>query len=206
MRWSRCSGLFARLRLQVNEAKSAVARAWERKFLGYSFWIAPGRMVRFASRRQALAEMKARVRQITSRTGGRSMTRIAEELRSYLTGWKLYFQLAETPNIFREIDKWLHHRLRAGTAQAVETRHHHLPRSSAPEDSRTRSHGRWRPTSAAGGRPHCTQPSPPLCLSHTSTGSAFPASPVDLNHRTAGCGPACPVVGGDSGTNPLPLS
>jgi group II intron reverse transcriptase/maturase len=105
--------LFARLRLQVNEAKSTVARAWERKFLGYSFWIAPGRMVRFRVAPAALAEMKARVRQITSRTGGRSMTRIAEELRSYLTGWKLYFQLAETPNIFREIDKWLHHRLRA---------------------------------------------------------------------------------------------
>jgi len=105
--------LFARLRLQVNEAKSTVARAWERKFLGYSFWVAPGRAIRFRVAPAALAEMKARVRVITSRNGGRSMTAIAAELRSYLTGWKLYFQLAETPRTFRELDEWLRHRLRA---------------------------------------------------------------------------------------------
>jgi group II intron reverse transcriptase/maturase len=105
--------LFARLRLQVNESKSAVARAWERKFLGYSFWVAPGRVVRPRVAPAALAEMKARVRVITSRTGGRSMTKVAEELRSYLTGWKLYYQLAETPRIFRDHDEWLRRRLRA---------------------------------------------------------------------------------------------
>jgi group II intron reverse transcriptase/maturase len=105
--------LFARLRLQVNEAKSTVARAWERKFLGYSFWVAAGRVIRPRVAPAALAEMKARVRLITSRNGGRSMTRVAEELRSYLIGWKRYFQLAETPGVFRELDKWLHHRLRA---------------------------------------------------------------------------------------------
>lgn len=105
--------LFARLRLQVNEAKSTAARAWERKFLGYSFWVAPGRVIRPRVAPAALAEMKARVRQITSRTGGRSLTKVAEELRSYLTGWKLYFRLAETPKIFREHDEWLRRRLRA---------------------------------------------------------------------------------------------
>lgn len=105
--------LFARLRLHVNESKSAVARVWERKFLGYSFWVAKGRVVQPRVAPAALAEMKARVRQITSRTGGRSLTKVAEELRSYLTGWKRYFQLAETPKIFREHDKWLRRRLRA---------------------------------------------------------------------------------------------
>jgi group II intron reverse transcriptase/maturase len=105
--------LFARLRLEVNDAKSAVARAWERKFLGYSFWVAKGRVIRPRVAPAALAEMKARVRLITSRNGGRSMTKVAEELRSYLTGWKLYFQLAETPGIFDDLDKWLRHRLRA---------------------------------------------------------------------------------------------
>ena len=105
--------LFARLRLQVNDAKSTVARAWERKFLGYSFWVAPGRVIRPRVAPAALAAMKARVRLITSRTGGRSMTTVAGELRSYLTGWKLYFRLAETPSIFRGLDQWLHHRLRA---------------------------------------------------------------------------------------------
>lgn len=105
--------LFARLRLQVNDAKSTVARVWERKFLGYSFWVAPGRVVRPRVAPAALAEMKARVRLITSRTGGRELTKVAEELRSYLSGWKLYFQLAETPRTFRDLDEWLRHRLRA---------------------------------------------------------------------------------------------
>ena len=105
--------LFARLRLQVNDAKSAVARAWERKFLGYSFWVAKGRVIRPRVAPAALAEMKARVRLITSRNGGRSMKTVAAELRSYLTGWKLYFQLAETPRIFRDLDEWLRRRLRA---------------------------------------------------------------------------------------------
>jgi RNA-directed DNA polymerase len=105
--------LFARLRLQVNEAKSTVARVWERKFLGYSFWVARGRVTRLRVAPAALAEMKARVRVITSRTGGRSLTAVAAELRSYLTGWKLYFQLAETPRTFRDLDEWLRHRLRA---------------------------------------------------------------------------------------------
>ena len=104
--------LFARLRLQVNEAKSTVARAWERKFLGYSFWVAAGRVIRPRVAPAALAEMKARVRDITSRNGGRSMAVVIAELRSYLTGWKLYFQLAETPRIFEDLDKWLRHRLR----------------------------------------------------------------------------------------------
>ena len=105
--------LFARLRLQVNESKSAVARAWERKFLGYSFWVGVGRAIRYRVAPAALAEMKARVRLITSRTGGRSMESVAKELRSYLTGWKLYFQLAETPSIFQALDEWLRRRVRA---------------------------------------------------------------------------------------------
>jgi len=105
--------LFARLRLQVNDAKSTVARAWERKFLGYSFWVAVGRVIRVRVAPAALAEMKVRVRAITSRTGGRSLTTIAAELRSYLTGWKLYFQLAETPRVFRDLDEWIRRRTRA---------------------------------------------------------------------------------------------
>lgn len=105
--------LFARLRLQVNESKSAVARAWERTFLGYSFYIAAGRTIRYRVAPTALAEMKNRVRVLTSRTGGRSMERVAQDLRSYLVGWKNYFQLAETPKAFRELDEWIRRRVRA---------------------------------------------------------------------------------------------
>jgi group II intron reverse transcriptase/maturase len=104
--------LFARLRLQVNESKSAVARAWERKFLGYSFWVAVGRVVRPRVAPAALAEMKARVRVITSRTGGRNMESVAQDLRSYLVGWKNYFRLAATPRGFSDLDEWIRRRLR----------------------------------------------------------------------------------------------
>jgi group II intron reverse transcriptase/maturase len=105
--------LFANLRLQVNESKSAVARVWERKFLGYSFWVAVGRMVRPRVAPAALAEMKARVRVITSRNGGRSMQSVTQDLRSYLVGWKNYFQLAETPRAFSDLDEWIRRRMRA---------------------------------------------------------------------------------------------
>jgi group II intron reverse transcriptase/maturase len=105
--------LYARLRLRVNENKSAVARAWERKFLGFSFWVAPGRAIRRRIAPEALKAMKDRVRQITCRNGGRSLTAVAAELREYLTGWKAYFRLAETPRAFRDLDEWIRHRVRA---------------------------------------------------------------------------------------------
>jgi len=105
--------LYERLRLRVNESKSAVDRAWNRKLLGYSFWVAPGRVVKRRVARKALAAMKQRVRLITKRTRGRSIDQVARDLRSYLVGWKGYFRLADTPGIFRELDEWIRHRLRA---------------------------------------------------------------------------------------------
>ena len=105
--------LYAVLRLRINEAKSAVARPWDRKFLGYSFWVAPGRKVKRRVSPKALAAMKERVRGITTRNGGRNMTAVFQELRGYLAGWKEYFRLADTPGIFGGIDEWIRHRLRA---------------------------------------------------------------------------------------------
>ena len=104
--------LYARLRLRVNEAKSAVARPWDRKFLGYSFWVAPGRKAKRRVAPKALAAMKERVREITARNGGRSMDRVLAELRGYLVGWKEYFRLAETPQLLSVVDEWIRHRLR----------------------------------------------------------------------------------------------
>jgi hypothetical protein len=57
--------------------------------------------------------MKDRVRRLTRRSGGRSLEQVAGDLRSYLPGWKAYFRLAETPGVFRELDQWIRHRLRA---------------------------------------------------------------------------------------------
>jgi RNA-directed DNA polymerase len=104
--------LYAQLKLRVNPAKSAVAPARDRSFLGYSFWYAPGKIVKRRVAPKALEKMKERVREITSRSGGRSLTQVGSLLRSYLLGWKSYFRLADTPNVFADVDKWLHRRLR----------------------------------------------------------------------------------------------
>ena len=103
---------YARLRLRINEAKSAVARPWDRKLLGYRFWVAKGRVAKRRVAPKALEAMKQRVRQITDRNGGRSMRTRFAELRSYLAGWKEYFRLAETPRVFSDLDEWIRHRLR----------------------------------------------------------------------------------------------
>jgi RNA-directed DNA polymerase len=105
--------LYARLKLRINEAKSAIDWAKNRKLLGYSFWIGPGRTVKRRVARKALETMKDKVRLITKRTRGRSIKQIAMELRSYLAGWKEYFRLADTPRIFSDLDEWIRHRLRA---------------------------------------------------------------------------------------------
>jgi RNA-directed DNA polymerase len=105
--------LYAGLKLQINEAKSAVASAIGRKFLGYELWVAKGREVRCAVAHKALANFKARIRQLTRRSGGRSMTQVVEKLRPFMLGWKAYFAMAQTPKVWRELDEWLRHRLRA---------------------------------------------------------------------------------------------
>ncbi len=105
--------LYTGLRLQINEAKSAVARAFGRKFLGYALWVAKGREVKCKVAEKPLQNFKARIRQFTRRSGGRSMAQVVEKLRPYVLGWKAYFGMAQTPRVWRELDEWLRHRLRA---------------------------------------------------------------------------------------------
>jgi RNA-directed DNA polymerase len=105
--------LYAKLRLQINEAKSAVASAFGRKFLGYALWVAKGREVKCKVADKPLQNFKVRIRQLTRRSGGRSMSEVVEKLRPYLLGWKAYFGLSQTPRVWRELDEWLRHRLRA---------------------------------------------------------------------------------------------
>lgn len=105
--------LYAGLKLQINEAKSAVASALGRKFLGYALWVAKGGEVKCKVADKALGTFKARIRQLTRRSGGRSLEQAMDKLRPYLLGWKAYFGLAQTPRIWRELDEWLRHRLRA---------------------------------------------------------------------------------------------
>jgi len=105
--------VYGKLQLTVNEAKSAIAPVFGRKFLGYSLWVAAKGQVKRKVAAKPLAKFKQRVRQLTARAGGRSMQQVVERLRSYLLGWKAYFRLAQTPKVWRTLDEWLRHRLRA---------------------------------------------------------------------------------------------
>lgn len=103
---------YGKLRLKVNETKSAVANVSGRKFLGYSFWFAKEGVKRKVAVKP-LSMFKQRVRQLTRRSGGRSVAEVIDKLKAYLLGWKAYFGLAQTPGVWRTLDEWLRHRLRA---------------------------------------------------------------------------------------------
>jgi RNA-directed DNA polymerase len=106
-------GQYAKLRLRVNSAKSAIARVWERSFLGFCFWVAPGRTVRRRVAPTAMTKLKHRIRTITARSGGRSVVQVVAALRRYVVGWYQYFRLADTPRVFAGLDRWIARRLRA---------------------------------------------------------------------------------------------
>lgn len=98
-----------RLRLKVNQSKSAVDRPWNRKFLGFSL-LAQGRRIRLAA--ETLKKVKDKVRDLTQRSGAKSMVERIESLNQYLRGWLGYFALAETPSVLQRLDKWIRCRLR----------------------------------------------------------------------------------------------
>lgn len=101
-----------RLKLKVNETKSAVDRPSQRKFLGFTIAERPsGAQRRIA--RAALKRFRGRVRELTRRKRGRSIQQIVTELSTYLRGWRAYFGFCETPWEFRDLDGWIRRRLRA---------------------------------------------------------------------------------------------
>jgi RNA-directed DNA polymerase len=104
---------YAKLKLRINEAKSAVGRCEGRKFLGYRFLHWSAGEVRCAVAKKALERFKHRVRALTSRTAGRSMAQVVQRLRAFIPGWRAYFSLAQFPSLWRELDQWVRHRLRA---------------------------------------------------------------------------------------------
>lgn len=86
--------LYGDLRLRINEAKSAVARVWDRKFLGFSFWVAPGKLIRIRIADKALGVMKERIRRLTRRICGQSLGKIVQSLRAFsvgraASGWRI---------------------------------------------------------------------------------------------------------------------
>jgi RNA-directed DNA polymerase len=111
LRWMR--KLYAQLHLRVNESKTEVGSVFGRKFLGYCLRRWTRDTVKIAVAPKALKTFKQRIKTITKRVGGKSMTQVAEQMRQYLPGWKSYFRLAQTPRTFKDLDSWTRHRLRA---------------------------------------------------------------------------------------------
>jgi RNA-directed DNA polymerase len=100
-----------RLRLKVNDKKSAVARPQERKFLGFSFTTGPEIRRRIAPK--AVDRFKGRIREITRQTKGGSLERTMATLAPYMRGWRGYFGLCETPSLLIQLTCWVRARLRA---------------------------------------------------------------------------------------------
>jgi len=102
--------LTQKLRLKVNETKSAVARPEERKFLGFSI-SNDGSERRIAPK--ALDKFKTRIREMTRRTRGVSLAQLIEDLAPYLIGWRGYFGFCQTPRVLTNLEAWMRRRLRS---------------------------------------------------------------------------------------------
>ena len=185
------SFLRRRLKLRVNQSKSAVARPQERKFLGFSFTAGAKPKRRIAPK--ALLRCKQRIRELTRRTRGISLPRMMKELASYLRGWKSYFGFCQTPSVLRGLEQWMRRRLRSVIWKQWRVRrtgkrcNAGVGLKLAAQTALSR-HGPWR-----------------LANSPALQG-AFPVAYFDslglprllryctLTNRTAVCGPACTVV------------
>jgi RNA-directed DNA polymerase len=138
-----------RLKLKVNAAKSAVARPWERKFLGFTFTANRQPKRRIAPK--ALARFTQKVRELTRRTRGISVETMVEQLSSYLRGWRGYFGFCQTPTVLRDLNSWIHRRLRCvqwkqwkrGRRRFAELRRQGVGKNLAAQTAGS-THGPWR--------------------------------------------------------------
>jgi RNA-directed DNA polymerase len=141
--------IMAQLKLKVNPQKSAVARPWERKFLGFSFTNAGIPKRRIAPK--AVDRFKGRVRELTRRTRGVSTERMAEELSRYLRGWMGYFGKCETPSVLEAPEGWVRRRLRSaiwkqwkrGSVRFANLRKRGVGQDLAAQTAGS-AHGPWR--------------------------------------------------------------
>jgi len=141
--------LTRRLKLKVNQDKSSVARPWERKFLGFSFTSQRSTKRRIAP--QSVQRFEHRVRQLTRRTRGISVQKMAGQLAQYLRGWQGYFGFCETPSVLRDLDSWIRRRLRCfvwkqwkrGRKRFAELRRRGVRKDLAAQTAGS-PHGPWR--------------------------------------------------------------
>ena len=138
-----------KLKLKVNQQKSAVARPWERKFLGFSFTNAGIPKRRIAP--QAVDRFKEKIRELTRRNKGVSIERMAEKLTRYLRGWKGYFGKCQTPSVLEGLDQWIRRRLRSaiwrqwrlGSTKFARLRQRGVSKDLAAQTAGS-AHGPWR--------------------------------------------------------------
>jgi RNA-directed DNA polymerase len=100
-----------KLKLKVNEQKSAVDRPSKRKFLSFSF--IKSQVIKRRIATKAITRFKQRVRELTRRTRGVKIETMVAQLSRYLTGWRGYFGFCETPSVLRKLEQWLRRRLRS---------------------------------------------------------------------------------------------
>ena len=191
-----------RLKLKVNRQKSAVDLARKRALLGFRFF-GRQREARVRVDPDARKRAKDRLRQLTSRKWGVSMERRIEEINRFTIGWTAYFALADTPSVFEGLDEWLRRRLRQvrwKEWKRPKTKRRNLtargiPAQQAREWSYSRK-GYWR----VSGSPILTRALPNAYWTDQGLkGFADPHRRFRDATRTAGCGPACPVVWGAPG-------
>ena len=138
-----------RLKLKVNQEKSAVARPGKRKFLGFSFTGEREPRRRIAPK--AIARFKERIREQTRRTRGTSLRQMVQEIATYLRGWLGYFADCQTPSVLQYLETWLRRRLRSvvwkqwkrGRTRFRELRKRGVSRDLAAKTAGS-PHGPWR--------------------------------------------------------------
>jgi len=138
-----------RLKLKVNQAKSAVARPGQRKFLGFSFTSERKPRRRIAPK--AIVRFKERIREQTCRTRGISLTQMVKEIATYLRGWLGYFGDCQTSSVLQSLESWLRRRLRSvvwkqwkhGRTRFKELRKRGVSKDLAAQTAGS-AHGPWR--------------------------------------------------------------
>lgn len=186
-----------RLKLRVNRDKSTVGRAWRRTFLGFGF-LRRGGEVKVRVDPKARQRAKDRLRKLTARSWGVSMRRRITEINRFTVGWTAYFALADTPRPFEDLDEWLRRRLRQvrwKEWKRCSTKRRNLialgiPERPAREWSATRK-GSWR---LAGSAPLQRALPKRYWTDVGLHGFTNPYRRFREATRTAGCGPARPVV------------
>ncbi len=138
-----------KLKLKVNESKSAVARPKERQLQGFTF--TGGRKPKRRIAPKAAVRFRKRVRELTRRTRGVSFRRMIDELSIYVRGWRGYFGFCQTPSVLEHLDSWIRRRLRSviwkqwkrGRRRFAELRRRGIGKDLAAQTAGS-PHGPWR--------------------------------------------------------------